>query len=135
MKCPMCGSLKVVKNGKLCSGLQRFLCRNCSKPFTPQNYVAQPTVVVANRRAEQKIITPEDIEQELLHGIIINCRTSPQWAKLAIQVLEHIYPKFKDIGGKKFTPDDYKVFLEDMSKVDVTEIAKLALKEKNEPSE
>lgn len=130
MKCPMCGSVEVVKNGKK-NGQQRFLCKNCKKMFIPAGCVE----VVHNVVVHDQIITPEDIEQKLLRGIAQNCMTSPQWAKLAIQVLEHIYPKYKDAGGKRFTPDDYKVFVEDMSKVDIAEIAELALKEKNESSE
>jgi hypothetical protein len=131
MKCPFCGRSKISKNG-IKRGMQRFICTDCKKNFIPTSVIAnvdqQPTTRL-------EVVTPERLEELLLNGIAANCMTSPQWAKLAIQVLEHIYPKFKDIGGKKFTPDDYKVFLEDMSKVDIAEIAKLALKEKNEPSE
>ena len=33
--CPFCESALIVKNGKTKSGIQRYLCKNCEKKFTP----------------------------------------------------------------------------------------------------
>lgn len=35
MTCPSCANTKLVKNGRIHNGKQRYLCRDCGRQFTP----------------------------------------------------------------------------------------------------
>jgi len=57
-KCPECSSEKVVKNGHIHNGKQRYLCRGCGRQFVPDatnKVIADETWVLVDRLLLEKL--------------------------------------------------------------------------------
>jgi transposase-like protein len=50
LNCPKCNSARIVKNGRIHNGKQRFLCRECGRQF-----VSQPQKKVTDCAARELI--------------------------------------------------------------------------------
>jgi insertion element IS1 protein InsB len=94
MKCPVCASEDVVKNGKIHTGKQRFKCHTCGRQF-----VTNPT---------KKMITPATkalIEKLLLERISLAgiCRVtgvSESWLQRYVNTLYAEVPKQIEVQDK-----------------------------------
>jgi transposase-like protein len=71
--CPICTSVKTVKNGRIHNGRQRFKCHECGRQF-----IEQPTKKVINP-ATRELIDRLLLEQISLAGIACATQVSAQW--------------------------------------------------------
>ena len=90
--CPICGSINFVKNGKDTNGIQRYICKQCNRTFSPINNTIFDS---------KKIPISEWIEYLLhlfeFHSITSSARdnrnaysTGKYWLIKVFSVLKHI---------------------------------------------
>lgn len=152
LTCPRCKSENIKMNGFNKANRQKYKCKDCKRSFFNDEYTnylkklkrkqekeKEKVEVIEDRNiatySPNKIlqeITTDDLEEKLLSVIYENIGMSPQWAKLALQVLEDLSPKYKDHKGKSFTPQDYKKFLDDSKSTNIDSLLELARKCTNE---
>ena len=73
LNCPKCKSARIVKNGRIHNGKQRFLCRECGRQF-----VSQPQKKVIDCAARE-LIDRLLLEKISLAGIARAAMVSEQW--------------------------------------------------------
>jgi insertion element IS1 protein InsB len=73
MVCPSCGGTKLVKNGHIHNGKQRFLCRGCGRQFTPE--ATKKVVSVETKAQIDKLL----LEKIPLAGIARAMDVSETW--------------------------------------------------------
>lgn len=73
LNCPTCTSARIVKNGRIHNGKQRFLCKGCGRQF-----VQQPTKKVIDK-ARRELIDRLLLERISLCGIARAALVSETW--------------------------------------------------------
>lgn len=76
--CPICPSTRIVKNGRIHNGKQRYLCRECGRQF-----VDQPTKKIIDA-ATRELIDRLLFERISLAGIARAARVSETWLQLYV---------------------------------------------------
>lgn len=76
--CPTCTSAQTVKNGRIHTGKQRFLCRECGRQF-----VEQPRKKVIDA-ATRELIDRLLLERISLAGIARAAQVSETWLQLYV---------------------------------------------------
>ncbi len=76
--CPTCYSARIVKNGRIHNGKQRYLCRECGRQF-----VEQPTKKIINA-ATRELIDRLLLERISLAGIARVAMVSETWLQLYV---------------------------------------------------
>lgn len=98
LNCPKCKSARIVKNGRIHNGKQRFLCRECGRQF-----VSQPQKKVINC-ASRELIDRLLVEKISLAGIARAAMVSEQWLQTYVnqkyaQVSRQVFVTPKKRGG------------------------------------
>ncbi len=73
LNCPTCPSARIVKNGRIHNGKQRFLCRECGRQF-----VEQPSRRMIDK-ATRELIDRLLLERISLAGIARAVQVSDTW--------------------------------------------------------
>ncbi len=73
MSCPSCANTKVVKNGHIHNGKQRYLCRACGRQFTPE--ASKKVISVETKARIDKLL----LEKLPLAGIARSMEVSETW--------------------------------------------------------
>ena len=94
LNCPRCNSARIVKNGRIHNGKQRFLCRECGRQF-----VSQPEKKVIDS-ASRELIDRLLLERISLAGVARAAMVSQQWLQTYVnekyaQVQRQVYVSVK----------------------------------------
>lgn len=93
--CPTCSSAQTVKNGRIHTGKQRFLCRECGRQF-----VEQPSKKVIDA-ATRTLIDRLLLERISLAGIARAALVSEQWLQTYVNEKYRHVPRQVDVSAKK----------------------------------
>ena len=93
--CPSCGSLEVVKNGRIHNGKQNHKCRSCNRQFVEnpqQKRIEQSTKDLINKLLLEKIP---------LAGIARVCDVSESWLQEYVNRRYEAVPQTVTVSSKK----------------------------------
>lgn len=93
--CPKCESSKVVKNGHIHNGKQRFLCCECGRQF-----VENPTQKLIDQ-ATRELIDRLLLERISLAGIARVVKVSEQWLQAYVNQKYAQVPRALEVQPKK----------------------------------
>ena len=93
--CPDCASQHTVKNGRIHTGKQRFLCRNCGRQF-----VEHPTNKIIDQ-ATRELVDRLLLERLSMAGIARAAQVSEQWLQDYVTCKAAQTPKQAQVRAKK----------------------------------
>ena len=93
--CPSCSSEKIVKNGRIHNGKQRFKCNECNRQF-----VENPEKIVINQE-KRELIDRLLLEKISLAGIARAVKVSERWLQTYINDKYALIPREIEVTPKK----------------------------------
>jgi transposase-like protein len=93
--CPNCDSGKIVKNGHIHNGKQRFKCNECSRQF-----VENPQNIVINQE-KRDLIDRLLLERISLAGIARAVKVSSKWLQTYVNQKYALVPRKIQVTPKK----------------------------------
>ena len=93
--CPSCSSEKIVKNGHIHNGKQRFKCRECSRQFV------ENSKKITINQAKRELIDRLLLERISLAGIARAVKVSDRWLQTYVNEKYAIVPREIDVTPKK----------------------------------
>ena len=93
--CPNCDSEKIVKNGRIHNGKQRFKCNECNRQF-----VENPEKIVINQE-KRELIDRLLLEKISLAGIARAVKVSEKWLQMYVNHKYALVPKEINVTPKK----------------------------------
>ncbi len=93
--CPLCASLRTVKNGHIHNGKQRFKCHECGRQF-----VEQPQKKMIDQ-AKRELIDRLLLERISLAGISRAVQVSEQWLQTYVNEKYAKVPRSVQVTPKK----------------------------------
>lgn len=93
--CPKCSSGRIVKNGRIHNGKQRFLCHECGRQF-----VEKPRKKIIDG-ATRQLIDRLLLERISLAGIARAVQVSEQWLQTYVNEKYACVPRQIDVSTKK----------------------------------
>ena len=93
--CPLCASLRTVKNGRIHNGKQRFKCHECGRQF-----VEQPQKKMIGQ-AQRELIDRLLLERISLAGIARAVEVSEQWLQTYVNKKYAKVPRQVQVTPKK----------------------------------
>ena len=85
--CPNCDSLKIVKNGRIHNGKQRFKCNECSRQF-----VENPQKIIINQE-KRDLINRLLLERISWAGISRAVKVSEKWLQTYVNEKYALVPR------------------------------------------
>lgn len=93
--CPSCSSEKIVKNGHIHNGKQRFKCHECGRQFVEN---PQKIVIAQDRR---ELIDRLLLEKISLAGIARAAKVSERWLQTYVNEKYALVPREISVMSKK----------------------------------
>lgn len=93
--CPNCDSSKIVKNGRIHNGKQRFKCNECNRQF-----VENPEKIVINQE-KRELIDRLLLEKISLAGISRAVKVSEKWLQMYVNHKYALVPREINVTPKK----------------------------------
>lgn len=93
--CPNCDSGKIVKNGRIHNGKQRFKCNECSRQF-----VENPQKIIINQE-KRDLIDRLLLERISLAGIARAVKVSEKWLQTYVNQKYALVPRKIKVTRKK----------------------------------
>ena len=87
MECPRCGSERVIKNGSIHTGKQKFLCKDCTRQF-----VEQPTKKIISQDTWE-LVDKLLLEKIPLAGISRVTGVSERWVQTYVNAKYQAIPR------------------------------------------
>lgn len=95
LACPTCASSRIIKNGRIHNGKQRFRCDECGRQF-----IEQPTKKVIDS-ATRELIDRLLLERISLAGIARATQVSQQWLQTYVNEKYAKVPRQVQVSTKK----------------------------------
>jgi transposase-like protein len=95
LACPNCASQKIVKNGRIHNGKQRFKCNECNRQF-----VENPQKILINQE-KRNLIDRLLLERISLAGISRSAKVSPKWLQTYVNNKYALVPRNIQVRAKK----------------------------------
>lgn len=93
--CPNCAAKKIVKNGRIHNGKQRFKCNQCNRQF-----VENPQKILINQE-KRDLIDRLLLERISLAGISRSAKVSPKWLQTYVNNKYALVPRNIQVRAKK----------------------------------
>ena len=93
--CPNCDSEKIVKNGRIHNGKQRFKCNECNRQF-----IENPKKIVINQE-KRELIDRLLLEKISLAGISRAVKVSEKWLQVYVNHKYALVPREINVTTKK----------------------------------
>jgi len=98
MQCPSCQGTRIVKNGSIHSGKQKWLCKDCRRQF-----VADPTHRLIRSTTKQTVDTLL-LERISLAGIVRTTGVSARWLQYYVNRKYAAQPRSLTLSEQKKGP-------------------------------
>lgn len=95
INCPNCSSNKIVKNGRIHNGKQRFKCNECNRQF-----VENPQKITINQE-KRELIDRLLLEKISLAGIARAVKVSEKWLQTYVNDKYSLVSREIDVTAKK----------------------------------
>ena len=66
--------------------------------------------------APNQDVSAESILNTVKSAVVNFAEDNPVWANIGFKIVQQEHPKYRDVSHQTFTPEDYKVILEDLDK-------------------
>lgn len=93
--CPNCSGCRIVKNGRIHNGKQRFLCHECGRQFVEQ--WDKKVIDGETRELVDRLL----LERISLAGIVRAVRVSEQWLQTYVNEKYASVPRQVQVSAKK----------------------------------
>ena len=93
--CPNCDSSRIVKNGRIHNGKQRFKCNECNRQF-----VENPEKIIMNQE-KRELIDRLLLEKLSLAGISRAVKVSEKWLQMYVNQKYALVPREIRVTPKK----------------------------------